>query len=68
MSNLCGRRVVVDVKKDISRHGLIGKRVGRIDKQVDWLVGCPIFVDDETKKSIAVGYECDVVQILEDSE
>lgn len=68
MSNLCGRRVVVDVKKDISLHGIIGKRVGRIDKQVDWLVGFPIFVDDETKKSIAVGYECSVVQILEDSE
>ena len=59
-----GKEVNVTITSDCSRHELTGVRFGKIDEKVDWLVGCPVFVDRETKKSLGVGYECEVIEVL----
>lgn len=66
MRDYLGKKVIVKITGDCSLHSLKGKRSGYIKKEVDWLVGCPVFVDDESTKILGVGYECDVIEIIEE--
>lgn len=37
---------------------------GKIKEEVDWLVGCPVFVDDASGDIYGVGYDGEVVGVL----
>ena len=40
---------------------LSGVRFGWIMDEKDWMVGCPVFVDDESKQKLGVDYECTII-------
>ncbi len=68
MIDILGKNVRVNVKKviksSLQENRTTGIKIGKVLDEKDWLIGCSLFVEDETGDKYAVGYECEVIEII----